>query len=80
MTVYCSEVDTGCHFIKKFHLAFQVTLILVRNMSYVLGNPHCSFPKMMCLMFTKVEELAEHWVFNMRCMQIGRISGDEQKA
>jgi hypothetical protein len=31
-------------------------------------------------MFRKVEELAEHWVFNMRCMQIGRISGDEQKA
>jgi len=22
MTVYCSEVDTGGHFIKKFHLAF----------------------------------------------------------
>jgi len=48
-------------------------------MSYVLGNPHCSFPKMMCLMFRKVEELAEHWVFNMRCMRIGRISGDELK-
>jgi hypothetical protein len=25
----------------------------------------------------KVEELAEHRVFSMRCMQIGRIRGDE---
>jgi len=31
-------------------------------------------------MFGTVEELAEHWVFNMRCMQIGKISGDQQKA
>jgi hypothetical protein len=49
-------------------------------MSFVLGNPHCSFPKMMCLMCRKVEELAEHRVFNIRYMQIGRIRGDEQKA
>jgi hypothetical protein len=35
---------------------------------------------MMCLVFRKIEELAEHWVFNMRFMHIRRISGDEQKS
>jgi hypothetical protein len=48
-------------------------------MSFVLSIPHCSFPKMIYLMFGKVEELAEHRVFNIRYMQIGRIRGDEQK-
>jgi len=65
MKVYCREFDTGCHFIKKNSIWHFRWHWFWSEIWHVLRNLHCSFPEMMCLVFRKTEELAEHWVFNL---------------